>query len=43
MTLLLMFGIAIARGLFDDLTWVGVATAVLLVVVVPAASPAGCP
>ncbi len=34
MTLLLMFGIAIARGLFDDLTWVGVATGVLLVVVV---------
>lgn len=34
MTLLLMFGIAIARGLFDDLTWVGVMTGVLLIVVV---------
>ncbi len=34
MTLLLMFGIAVARGLFDDLTWVGALTGVLLVLVV---------
>jgi NhaP-type Na+/H+ or K+/H+ antiporter len=34
MVLLLLFGVACARGLLDDLTWVGALTGVLLVLVV---------